>query len=47
MHGGDFGRVLIGLELPDGQERELREFLGGLGYRYVEESGNPAYGLFL
>jgi len=47
MHGGDFGRVLIGLELPDGQEDELRAFLDGLGYRYVEESKNPAYPLFL
>ncbi|MCM2265152.1 MAG: threonine ammonia-lyase, biosynthetic [Desulfuromonadales bacterium] len=47
MHGGDFGRVLIGLELPDGQEPELKAFLDGLGYRYVEESRNPAYPLFL
>jgi len=47
LHGGDFGRVLIGLELPDGQEGELKDFLDGLGYRYVEESRNPAYGLFL
>jgi len=47
MHGGDFGRVLIGLELPDGQETALKQFLEGLGYRYLEESRNPAYGLFL
>ena len=47
LHGGDFGRVLIGLELPEGQERELKAFLDGLGYRYVEESRNPVYGLFL
>ncbi len=47
MHGGDFGRVLIGLELPDGQEGELKGFLDGLGYRYVEENRNPAYSLFL
>jgi threonine dehydratase len=47
MHGGDFGRVLIGLELPEGQEPELKAFLDGLGYRYVEENPNPAYGLFL
>lgn len=47
MHGGDFGRVLIGLELPDGQEPELKAFLDGLGYRYVEENLNPAYPLFL
>lgn len=47
LHGGDFGRVLIGLELPDGQEEALMQFLDGLGYRYVEESRNPAYSLFL
>jgi threonine dehydratase len=47
MHGGDFGRVLIGLELPEGQEGALKQFLDGLGYRYVEESQNPAYPLFL
>jgi len=47
MHGGDFGRVLIGLELPEGQEEALKRFLDGLGYRYVEESRNPAYPLFL
>jgi threonine dehydratase len=39
--------VLIGLELPDGQEEALMQFLDGLGYRYVEESRNPAYSLFL
>jgi len=47
MHGGDFGRVLIGLELPGGQDGALKQFLDGLGYRYVEESRNPAYPLFL
>lgn len=47
MHGGDFGRVLIGLELPHSEEAALRRFLDGLGYRYVEESANPAYSLFL
>jgi threonine dehydratase len=47
LHGGDFGRVLIGLDLPDCQEEALRQFLDGLGYRYVEESRNPAYALFL
>jgi len=47
LHGGDFGRVLIGLELPEGEEGALKCFLDGLGYRYVEESRNPAYSLFL
>jgi len=47
MHGGDFGRVLIGIELPPGEEKRFREFLDGLGYRFEEETQNPAYKLFL
>lgn len=47
MHGGDFGRVLIGLEIPAGEEKTFREFLTNLGYRFVEETANPAYRLFL
>ncbi|WP_298435024.1 threonine ammonia-lyase, biosynthetic [Geobacter sp.] len=47
MQGGDFGRVLIGLEIPDGQEEGFRTFLQHLRYRYVEETGNSAYRLFL
>jgi threonine dehydratase len=45
--GGDFGRVLVGLEIPPGQESQLQSFLDNLGYRYVEESDNQAYQLFL
>lgn len=45
--GGDFGRVLVGLEIPAGQELQLQAFLDNLGYRYVEESSNKAYQLFL
>jgi threonine dehydratase len=45
--GGDFGRVLVGLEIPPGQEPQLQSFLDNLGYRYVEESENQAYQLFL
>jgi threonine dehydratase len=47
MQGGDFGRVLIGLELPDGGDQHLDEKLARLGYRYREETDNPAYALFL
>jgi threonine dehydratase len=47
MQGGDFGRVLIGLEIPQGQEEQLGKFLASLGYRYVEETANEAYRLFL
>jgi threonine dehydratase len=47
MQGGDYGRVLIGLEIPASEKAQLRGFLDGLGYRYVEETANPAYRLFL
>ena len=47
MQGGDFGRVLVGLEIPDSQEKQLQSFLDNLGYRYVEETDNQAYQLFL
>lgn len=47
IQGGDFGRVLVGLEIPAGQETHLQDFLDSLGYRHVEESGNQAYRLFL
>lgn len=45
--GGDFGRVLIGLECPEGKDKELEQRLDALGYRYKEETDNPAYRLFL
>ena len=45
--GGDYGRVLVGLEVPDGDEQELNRRLKELGYRYIEETMNPAYKLFL
>ena len=47
IQGGDFGRVLVGLEIPQGQEPQLQVFLENLGYRYVEETENQAYQLFL
>jgi len=47
IQGGDFGRVLVGLEIPEGQEPQLQVFLDSLGYRHVEETENQAYRLFL
>jgi threonine dehydratase len=46
-HGADFGRVLAGIQVPAGERTEFQAFLDGLGYRYVDEGGNPAYGMFL
>lgn len=45
--GGEFGRVLIGLETPKQDEKKLQKFLTDLGYRFVEQTDDPAYQLFL
>lgn len=46
-HGAAFGRVLAGLEISDSDRDEFERFLEELGYPWVEESENPAVGLFL
>ncbi len=45
--GGDFGRVLIGLEIPEHNDKSLKTFFDQLGYHYIEETNDPAYQLFL
>ncbi|HYA21444.1 MAG TPA: threonine ammonia-lyase, biosynthetic [Burkholderiales bacterium] len=46
-HGADYGRVLVGMQVPPQEMAEFRRFLGKLGYAYWDESRNPAYKLFL
>jgi threonine dehydratase len=46
-HGADFGRVLVGMQVPSKDKRAFQQFLDALGYEYVEETRNPAYKLFL
>ncbi len=46
-HGADYGRVLVGMQVPHHDKKVLRAFLDKLGYQYWDESGNPAYRLFL
>ncbi len=46
-HGTDYGRVLVGMEVPPAEKAEFKAFLDQLGYRYWDESKNPAYKLFL
>ncbi len=45
--GADYGRILVGLQVPRGDERALKQFLDQLGYPYTDESANPVYSLFL
>lgn len=46
-HGAAFGRVLTGMQVPAQETSEFHEFLDRVGYRWTEESDNPAYQLFL
>lgn len=46
-HGADYGRTLVGLQVPKKEMKAFKEFLNGLGYRYWDETANPAYQLFL
>ncbi len=46
-HGADFGRVLVGMQVPPNEQAEFAEFLQKLGYTYWDETENPAYQLFL
>ena len=45
--GADYGRILVGLQVPAGDAAAFDDFLETLGYPYVEETANPAYRLFL
>jgi threonine dehydratase len=45
--GADYGRILVGIQLPAGDEGALRGFLQSLAYPHVEETDNPVYRLFL
>jgi threonine dehydratase len=46
-HGTDYGRVLVGIQVPPQEHAAFKAFLDDLGYAYWDESANPAYKLFL
>ena len=45
--GADYGRILVGLQVPELDNKAFDAFLKTLGYPYVEETNNPVYRLFL
>jgi threonine dehydratase len=45
--GADYGRILIGLQVPKADNAAFKAFLATLGYPCVEETENPVYKLFL
>ncbi len=46
-HGSDFGRVLVGIQVPPKDRKNFCKFLDQLGYEWKDETDNPAYQLFL
>ena len=45
--GTDYGRVLAGIQVPAGERAEFVQHLNELHYEYADETGNPAYRMFL
>jgi threonine dehydratase len=46
-HGADYGRILIGIEVPPAEMEVWDDFLDRTPYRYWDERDNPAYKMFL
>ena len=46
-HGADYGRVLVGMQVPPQDKKAFQAFLDKVGYPYCDETRNPAYRLFL
>ena len=45
--GADYGRILVGLQVPKADDKAFAKFLQTLDYPYVEETANPVYQMFL
>lgn len=46
-NGADYGRIVVGTQVPPHEMVQWQAFLDTLGYPHVNESDNPAYQLFL
>ncbi len=46
-HGSAYGRVLAGIQIPDGELEQFQSLMQDTEYNYRNESGNPSYALFL
>ena len=45
--GADYGRILVGIQVPLGDEAAFDDFLRSLAYPFTEETHNAVVGLFL
>ena len=46
-HGSAFGRVLVGMQVPKGEQKAVEQSLKDLNYRFWDETQNEAYQFFL
>lgn len=46
-HGADYGRILVGIQVPPHERALFQRFLETQGYPYRDESEHPAYRLLL
>ncbi len=46
-HGADYGRVLVGIQVPPAEYAQFTAFLNELDFAWTEETKNAAYSLFL
>ena len=45
--GADYGRILVGIQVPVSEKAEFQDFIDTLAYPCVDETDNPVYRLFL
>jgi threonine dehydratase len=45
--GADYGRILVGMQVPKADKKAFKAFLDTLAYPCVDETENPVYQLFL
>ncbi|HJV71286.1 threonine ammonia-lyase, biosynthetic, partial [Ideonella sp.] len=45
--GADYGRILVGIQVPKADKKAFKDFLDTLAYPCVDETDNPVYRLFL
>ena len=46
-YGSEYGRVLMGIQVPDEDSMRFQHFLADTGYSYQSEAGNTAYEMFV
>ena len=46
-HGSAYGRVLVGIQIPDTDMSHFESLMAKTKYNYCNETGNPAYRIFL